>query len=287
MISDLVGTLSLAAVLTPMAISLSLLFRVSGVVNFGSGCFCIFAGAACAKWGATHAALGVVLTLLVGCGLGGLAYLIAIVPARARGVPVIGLTISTLGFGLLLSWVTTQAFGGSPSIIQPWTGGTTTWGGTTFATQRILVTLLAAGLLVLLWLLFDRTLIGRILGAVAHDSELASMYGVRAARFELLAWVVSGFCVAAAGIFQASLASVSLSDAPSLLLYALVGAVVGGLGSLGGSVGGALVLALVITLVTQWQGGGHELTSAFVLLFIVLLFRARGLFTRRVTAERV
>ena len=287
MISVLVDTLSTAAVLTPLAISVSLLFRVSGVVNFGAGYFCIFAGASCAKWGSGHAWLGVVLSLLAGCVVGALAYLVAILPARWQGVPAIGLTISTLGFGLLLSWFTTRVFGGAPSIVQPWNAGTTTWGGTTFATQRLVVIGLALALLLLLWLLFDRTLVGRILGAVAHDPELAAMYGVRAARFELLAWVVSGFCVSVAGIFQASLASVSLANAPSLLLYALVGTVVGSLTSLGGSVGGALLLSLVITIVTNRFGGNHELTGAFVLLFVVLLFRARGLFSRRVTAERV
>jgi branched-subunit amino acid ABC-type transport system permease component len=286
-IADLIDAMSMAAVLTPLAISLSLLYRVSGVVNFGSGYFCVFAGAACAQWGAKHAGLGVLTSLVAGCVVGALAYLVAIVPARVRGVPPIGLTISTLGFGLLLSWVTTLTFGGDPSIIQPWVAGTTTWAGKTFANQRLLLAGLALLLLLLLWLLFDRTLIGRILGAVAFDNELASMYGVRAARFELLAWVVSGFCVSVAGIFQASIASVSLANAPSLLLYALVGAVVGALGSLGGSVGGAVVLSLVIAVVTNWLGGGHELTASFLLLFVVLLFRARGLFARRLTAERV
>lgn len=287
MLSNLIGTLSMAAVLTPLVISLSLVFRVSGVVNFGSGFFCVFAGAACAKWGAGHAALGVVLTLVAGCVVGALAYLIAIVPARSRGVPAIGLTISTLGFGLLLSWFTTKTFGGNPSIVQPWIAGSARWDGISFAKQRILVVVLAVILLAILWVLFDRTLVGRLLAAVSHDQELAGMYGVHSRRYELLAWIVSGFCVTVAGIFQASLASVSLSNAPTLLIYSLVGAVVGGLGSLAGGVGGAVVLSLVVTVTTNREGGGHELTAAFVLLFLVLLFRARGLFSKSVTAERV
>jgi branched-subunit amino acid ABC-type transport system permease component len=277
----------MAAVLTPMVISLSLVFRVSGVVNFGSGYFCIFAGAACAKWGASHALLGVVLALIAGCVVGALAYLIAIVPARMRKVPPIGLTISTLGFGLLLSFLTTKMFGGDPSIVQPWIAGTGELGGITFAKQRILIVVLALILLLGLWILFDRTLIGRILAAVSHDQELAGMYGVYAQRYELLAWIVSGFCITVAGIFEASLASVSLNNAPTLLIYALVGAVVGGLGSLTGSVAGALVLSLVVTVVTNREGGGHELTAAFALLFLILLFRARGLFSSQLTAERV
>jgi branched-chain amino acid transport system permease protein len=150
-----------------------------------------------------------------------------------------------------------------------------------------LIVLLAVALLALLWILFDRTLVGRILVAVSHDPELAGMYGVHTSRYQLLAWIVSGFCISVAGIFQASLASVSLSNAPALLIYALVGAVVGGLGNLVGAVGGAVVLSLVVAVTTNQFGGGHELTAAFVLLFLTLLFRARGLFSSRVTAERV
>lgn len=49
-----------------------------------------------------------------------MAYLVAVVPPRARNVPPVGLTMSTLGFGLLLGWGTRAFFGGSPFTLQPW-----------------------------------------------------------------------------------------------------------------------------------------------------------------------
>ncbi|MFB9384740.1 branched-chain amino acid ABC transporter permease [Pseudonocardia petroleophila] len=279
--------MSATAVLVPLVVSVSLVFRVSGVVNFGAGFFCVFAGAACASWGAAGPLLGVVLTLLAGAVLGALTYLVAIVPAQRRGVRVIGLTLSTLGFGLLLSFVTRQWFGGDPSIVQPWIVGSVSIGDFQTAWQRLLVIALALVVLLILYALFDRTLVGRTLTAVSHDRELAEMYGVRSARMQLLAWVVSGVCLMVSGIFQATLASVSVDVAPTLLVLSLVGAVIGGLGSLLGAVGGSLVAGVAMTVTDQFISPGFQLTALFIVLSLVLLFRPAGLFTFRGTAERV
>jgi branched-subunit amino acid ABC-type transport system permease component len=287
MIALVITSLSVTAVLVPLVVSVSLVFRVSGVVNFGSGHFCVFAGAACAAWGAGQGLIGVVLTLIAGAVLGALTYWIAILPALRKGVPAIGLTLSSLGFGLLIGFATRQLFGGDPSIVQPWIEGTVTIAGYRTAQQRLLVIALALLLLVALYMLFDRTLIGRSLAAVAHDAELAEVYGVRGNRFQLLAWIVSGLCLVIGGIFQASIANVSVDVAPTLLVLSLVGAVIGGLGSLFGAVGGALVAGVAMTLTDKFFAPGYHLTALFVLLSLVLLVRPSGLFTFRGTAERV
>jgi branched-chain amino acid transport system permease protein len=287
MVSLIVTSLSQAAVLVPLVLSVSLVFRVSGVVNFGAGSVCVFAGAACAAWSGTSQLLGLALTIAAGAVLGALTYLIAIVPAQRKGVPVIGLTLSTLGFGLLLTFFTRNQFGGEPSIVQPWISGSVSIGDYQTSKQRILVIALAGLLLLALWILFDRTLIGRALAAVSYDHELAEVYGVRTMRYELLAWVVSGMCLVIGGVFQASLGSVSVDVAPVLLVLSLVGAVIGGLGSLGGAVGGAVVAGLAMTVTEQYIEAGYHLTSLFVILSLVLLFRPSGLFTFRGTAERV
>jgi branched-chain amino acid transport system permease protein len=287
MISLLVTGLSQAAVLVPLVLSVSLVFRVSRVVNFGAGNFCVFAGAACASWGATNDLLGVVLTVLAGGVLGALAYLVAILPAQRKGVPPIGLTLATLGFGLLLNFLTRVWFGGDVSIVQPWISGSISIGDYETSKQRLLVIVLSALLLLILYVVFDRTLIGHTLGAVAHDAELAQVYGVRTVRYELLAWVVSGVCLVIGGIFQASLANVSVDVAPTLLVLSLVGAVIGGLGSLSGVVGGAVVAGFAMTVTEQYVASGFHLTSLFVILSLVLLVRPAGLFTFRRTAERV
>jgi branched-subunit amino acid ABC-type transport system permease component len=280
----LVGTLSQTAVLTPLIISLSLIFRVSGVINFGAGFFTILAGTAAASWGGFG---GTLVTLPIGAALGALAWCVAILPARSRSVPAVGLTVSTLGFGLIVGWFTRKVWGTNPASIQPWIDGAVTIGGSRASYQRLLVIGMAAVVLALLFLLFDRTVMGRTLEAVASDEELASMYGVHGPRFQLLAWAVAGMCMSVAGIFQAAVASISVDVAPTLLVLSLIGAVVGGLGSLAGSVGGAFVVAFAMTAASRYITGVYTLSAAFVVLFVVLAAKPRGLFTSGPAPVRV
>jgi branched-chain amino acid transport system permease protein len=285
--SLIVAILSTTATLVPLVVAMNLLFRVSGVANFGAGHFCVFAGAAAANFGAKGALLGAVSALALSVVASLAAYGVAILPARRAKVPPIGLTISTLGFGLLLGWLTDRLFGGDPQNIQPWVDGTVTLLGTGVAIQRLIVIGAATMFLVVLYGIFDRTLIGKTLSAVSQDRGLAEMYGVRSRRYELLAWVVGGVGLGLGGLFQASLASVSVDVAPKLLVLTFVAAVIGGLGSLAGSVGGALVLACATSLTSALGIGGRESTAAFVVLAAVLVVRPRGLFGSGAVGERV
>lgn len=288
MVVYVVTALSLAAVLVPLVAAVSLVFRVSGVVNFGAGYVAVFAAAACSSWSAqTNAAIGVLATLVAGAAVGALTYYVAILPAQRRGVSAIGLTLASLGVGLLLNFATRQVFGGDPTVIQPWIPGTVQIGDYQTAIQRFVVIGLAAVLLLVLWLVFDRTLMGRMLTAVAYDRDLAAMYGVRNSRFELIAWIASGVCLVIGGMLQASLASVSVEVSPTLLVFSLVGAVIGGLDNIFTAIGGAVVTGLAVTLTEQFIASGFQLVTIFVVLTVVLLRRPQGLFAFRGSAERV
>lgn len=281
-------SLSLVAVLVPLVASVSLVYRVSGVVNFGAGYVAVFAASTCAAVsGVTNSLVGVIVTLVAGAVVGAATYFVAIRPAQLRGVSPIGLTLASLGVGLLLNYVTRTVFGGDPTVIQPWIPGTTQIGDYQTSNQRFAIIALAAVLVVVIWLVFDRTLVGRALQAVAYDRELAGMYGLRSARYDLIAWIAAGVCLVIGGMFQASIASVSVEVAPVLLVYSLVAAVIGGLHSIFASIGGAVVAAFAVTFTDQFLTHGMQVVTLFVVLTVVLLVRSRGLFTVRGTAERV
>lgn len=285
MVAFLVTALSVAAVLTPIVASVSLVYRVSGVVNFGGGFIAVFGGIACAHWGSGWA--GVALTLVAGAVIGALCYFIAIVPARRFGVRGIGLTLSTLGFGLLLTFVTRSWFGGTAFTVRPWLAGSIDIAGFQTSQQRLLIIGLAIVVVLVLFGVFDWTLVGRRLSAVSYDAELASVYGIRGGRYQLLAWVVSGLCLVIGGMFEATLASVDVEVAPRLLVLSLVGAVIGGLTSLTGAIGGALVAAVATTISDQFVATGFQMTALLIVLSVVLLVRPNGLFSFRGTAERL
>jgi branched-chain amino acid transport system permease protein len=287
MIDVAIGTLSTAAMLIPIIFGINLIMRVSGVINFGAGHMCVFAGAACTAWSKDSALFGVAATILASCVIGFLAYLIAVLPAKLRGARPLTLTISTLGFGLVIGWLSEVIFGSQPSTLQPWISGSFTFQETTLSLQRALVVAVSFALALLSVLTFDRTLIGRAMEAVAHSEELAKLYGLRTRVFEFLAWAVGGICLGFGGVFQASLASVSHASATTLLVLGFSGAIVGGLGSLVGSVLGAVVVALGQAIVAYFIDPAYQTTAVFLILFLTLLLRPMGLLPSRQGKVRV
>jgi branched-chain amino acid transport system permease protein len=101
-----------------------------------------------------------------------------------------------------------------------------------------------------------RTRYGRDFRAIREDEVASALYGIRVARTQVLAFVLSGAC---AGLAGSLLAYTSNLAAPgsfpltlSLLLLAAI--VIGGLGTLPGAIWGALV----IVFVPDWIGSLND-----------------------------
>lgn len=277
----IISALSMAAVLTPIVIGLNLIIRVSHVGNFSAGFVAVFAAAAAMAWSTTRPLTAVILTIMLGAGIGACTYLLAVFPATSRGADPTGLAISTLGFGLALAWIGEQAFGSQPSVLPPWISGTVEILGAHFAIQHFVVIVSSIALMAVVGLTIDHTGVGRAIEGVAHDAELARLYGVRDRHYIVLTWIVAGAVTSIGGIFSATLSSVASDSSLTLLVYAFIGAIVGGFGSIFGSVIGAFIAALTMSATAQFITPELQMTSVFVLLLGVLLIRPQGILGAR------
>jgi branched-chain amino acid transport system permease protein len=97
-----------------------------------------------------------------------------------------------------------------------------------------------------------RTRYGRDFRAVREDEISSSLYGIRVARTQVLAFVVSGACAGLAGSLMAYTSNLAApgSFPLTLSLELLAAIVIGGLGTLPGAVWGALV----IVFAPDWIG---------------------------------
>jgi branched-chain amino acid transport system permease protein len=134
--------------------------------------------------------------------------------------------------------------------------------GSSFPLERWEAWIACAGALVALYVLRNlvRSGIGRSLRAVRDDEIAASLSGLRVARVQTLAFVVSAAC---AGLGGGMLAVVEQLASPgaftlTLSLSLLTGVVLGGLGSLAGAMWGAAVLVLL-------PGWSNDLAHSFSL----------------------
>jgi branched-chain amino acid transport system permease protein len=101
-----------------------------------------------------------------------------------------------------------------------------------------------------------RTRYGRDFRAIREDEVASALHGIRVARTQVVAFVLSGACAGLAGSLMAYTSSLAAPGSfPLTLSLALLAAIViGGLGTLPGAVWGALV----IVFAPDWIGTLHD-----------------------------
>lgn len=271
-----VGAVTNAAIYSLIALSLVLVYRGSGVINFGVGHVAVFAGLFFANLG-TASWWGLLASMVVGGVVAAVLYLVAIRIAECAGAPHAALAVSALGFGLVLEFLAGRVWAKHGFTTTPLWGGSFRLGGVDIAYQRVLTVLLAALAFALVLLLLEKTMIGWAMEAVSFKSESAAAYGVNPVVVLIVVWVLSGAVAALAGSLLAPVSSVSRELSLPLAIQGFTAAVIGGLGSVKGAVLGAALVAAIQALVVQYLSTGYASAFAFLMLFVVLVLRPQGL----------
>jgi branched-chain amino acid transport system permease protein len=290
----LADALALGGIYALMAVGIGLVFGVLRLVNFAYGQW-VMAGAYALAYGSTWN-LPVWLSILFCFGVVlALAVLTDWLVFRPlRGQPPAVMLVATFAVAYLLQSVAVLAFGQLGTIAssvaplnQPWDIG-----GVLIRKIAIVAIAAAAGCLLLLRLLLDRTSLGLHLRAASMDFLTARLLGVRANRVIGGAVVVSGVLAAVVAVMMTVRSPLVTPDfAFTDTIVVLAGVVLGGMnrpvsatlggfaiGFASGLLGGALPTA-------QSQ---YLPTFLFAAVIVVLLVRPNGLFTRaRGTAQRV
>jgi branched-subunit amino acid ABC-type transport system permease component len=148
---------------------------------------------------------------------------------------------------------------------------------------------MAAVLVIVLALFFQRTRIGRALRAVADDHAAALSVGISLRGIWVIVWAVAGLVALAAGIIwggksgvQFSLSLIALKALPVLIL--------GGFTSVPGAIVGGLIIGVGEKVAEVYWGpalgGAIENWFAYMLALLFLLVRPQGLFGEKII-ERV
>ncbi|SNT76306.1 ABC transporter permease [Paracoccus seriniphilus] len=142
---------------------------------------------------------------------------------------------------------------------------------------------------VILWVVLERTPLGRTVLAVGGSEEASGLMGLKVTRAKVFVYLLSGGCAGLAGVFLASgFGAGQPLEGTGWELTAIASVVVGGtlltggLGSIPATVGGALLLGLVFNLLNFENGRGTISLSAYWqmvirggVLFAVILLQAR------------
>jgi len=145
--------------------------------------------------------------------------------------------------------------------------------------QRLLIIGAAFGLMVLLHLFLNHTVLGSTIVALAQDREGAALVGIDATRVTLLVFAISGALAAVAAVLYAPVNLVYPSMGNLVITKAFVIIILGGMGSFPGAIVGGLIIGLAESFGGFYFSTDYKDIIAFVLLVVILSFRPQGLFT--------
>ena len=270
--------------------------------NFGQGAMVLFAAWAMARFaewipGLTGVASPVLAVVLAFIGAGLLMFAVAWLIERLVLRHLVNqegttLLMATLGISYFLDGIGQTIFGsdiykidiGMPkdpimafeSVFQ---------GGILINKEDLYAALIAAVLVALLSLFFQKTATGRALRAVADDHQAAQSIGIPLNRIWVIVWCVAGVVALVAGMIWGSKLGVQFS-LTTVALRALPVVILGGLTSVPGAIIGGLIIGvgekLSEVFLGPYVGGGIEIWFAYVLALVFLLFRPQGLFGEKI-----
>ena len=284
-ISNLVFSgLRFGAIIAMCSVGLSLIYGVTGLVNFAHGEL-VTLGALVAYF--LHASpagpqmsllLAIVPTLII-CGLFGAGMEKGIwKPLRKRHTSLIALSLVSIGLGFVLRYIFAIVFGvefrsySDYSVQEP-----VDFGWVSIAPKSMLILIVSVMLLAAfgLFLMLTRTGVG--IRAVASNRDLASVSGINVDRVIMGVWILGTASTALGGIFLGISERLDWRMGLRLLLLMFAAIVLGGLGTAFGAMLGGFLIGLIVEVSTYWIDNEFKLVIGFIVLILMLFVRPKGL----------
>ena len=271
--------ITIGAIYALVALGFVTISRASQIINFAQGEFVMLGGVLTffllngLRLPYPLAALiAILMVVLIGFAM----HLSILYPLRKASVLI--LIMATLGASIFLSSTSGLIFGTLPKTLPPFSSeGPLQIGKISVSPQSLWVLLSTFIILIFLYLLSHRTLLGKAMEASSTDPLGADLLGISRNLMVFLAFGVSAGVGAFAGILITPVFFTSYSSGALLGLKGFIAAVLGGWGKNSGAILGGFALGIVESLSLAFIPSGYKDAVAFVILLLILYFRPKGI----------
>ncbi len=262
-----------------IAVGLSLIFGVMGVINFAHGPM-IVVGMYFSYWILVLLGIDPYLSLVaVAAAMFILGYFIqASVVNRILEYPEAMQVVPLVGVGLILENLALLLWG--PDHRSPATalGLETIWVGQTMIdVSRLIAFGLAIGLTLAIFMFLRKSNLGKCIRAAADNRTGALLVGIKVDRINNISFALGAASTGAAGALLLPLIPVSPHLGHDFTLTAFVVVILGGMGNLVGALVGGLILGLAESLSALILPTTMKQVVSFGILIVIMLFRPQGL----------
>jgi len=267
-----------------VALSMTMLYRATTVVNFGhgdlvmGGAFAVYVFVVYARLPYLAGAL-IALAVLFGVGM-------AIHQGLMRRImsgPHLAIAMMALAIGYALRGGARMLWGREvlpfPRIFpdRAWT-----LGDVVVTSDNVIVSGTVLGLMAVLVVLFNVTRLGRLLQAVFQSQRGAALIGLNVNAVHAIVWGAGAALAALGGVLLAPITLLYPDMGVWVLVRGFAAMTLGGFGSLPGAVLGGLILGVMELVLGAYVSTAFIDISAYVIVIAVLLLRPDGLLGRHV-----
>ena len=271
-----------------IGIGFTLIFGVMHKINLAYGAASI-AGAYVSIAVAAYVPLPALVTFLIAAiASGGIAFLIYL--ANFRFIPLaspLATLMATVGMLILIDEIVVHATDGMP---QPYPALFADiyieWGDFGLRGDLVFIFVLSLIAMVVLMFMLYRTRLGIATRAVAQQPVAAQLAGISLDRTNALTFVITGMLGGLAGaMIGASVGVLSPLLVVPITVKGLIVCVIGGLGSIPGAIVAGLAVGAFENFFLAFRGVTERDMYVMLLLFVFLVFRPGGIFSRSVARD--
>lgn len=263
-----------------IALGLSLIFGIMGIVNFAHGEMYMLGGYV-AYYLVGRFRFNFLTTMIAGVAiiglLGALIEKTLFRPLTTRPKEALTSLIAAVGLAWVLQMLAVICFGELDRNVPSAFKGIINMGGVVITKERLAAIIIALALVSVLTLFLMKTKIGMAIRAVAQDKEAAALQGIQVSRISSLAFGIGCALAGAAGVLMAPIFCVSPFLGGEVILKAFLVVILGGMGSIPGAMLGGLVLGFIESIGSLFFTVPVVNAITFVLIIIILIVRPQGL----------
>ncbi len=279
-----VAGLKLGAVIALSAVGLSLVYAVTGLVNFAHGEM-VTLGAVLAYFFHTSPAgpqwpllVAAIPAIALGAAFGWAQDRGLWRPLRKSGMGLISMMVVSIGLAFALRHAILVVFSGQRRLYRDFTGqGPVDILGIPVVPKHLVTIVVAVVVLGAIGLFLQRTKMGTALRAVSDDVDLSESSGINVDRVVTLTWILAGGLAALGGIFFGSNEAIQWDMGFRLLLLIFAAVVLGGLGTAYGAMLGGFIVGIAVEMSTLIFPSELKAAVGLILLILMLLVRPQGM----------
>ena len=147
---------------------------------------------------------------------------------------------------------------------------------------QIVIIIVSVILFILLFLLMKKTKIGKAMRAVADNKDVAEVVGISAEKIYTWAFIIGSAIAGIAGVLVGLEQNLEPTMGTNLIIKGFTASVIGGIDSVPGAILGSFFLGLAENFGIWFLPSGYKDAIAFLILFIFLIFRPRGILGRKI-----